>query len=415
MNPTVDNRAARGDKAGLHAFIVGVSEYPYLPPAGTPVEQQKWPDFGMRRLTAGASSAFAVFEWLVANQDLLHVKLATCRLLLAPTPAEAARLVMPPGAGAYGPADHATFGRAANAWRDDASTRNGNVTFFYFAGHGVQRGEEHHYDQVLLLSGFGDPDTPILKEGVELDELTRGMTISAERMKVARNQLYFIDACRSTPDGFAEFNLIKADSFFRTVPKSVVDSRNCILFYATVPGSAAYSGPAQTYFSGALLQALKGGAGVDDKWKDANGDPLWCVTANSLIEALNYYKEEIYTRTGISLSFQTSGLGPTLIIAHLKDPPQVDIVVEIVAPPPFAGIKLSVSADETEVKVFEQPLEPHPRPETLPAGLYQIAATVHPPQGVPTHRDLRKSLAAKPPGTKWYLKLPTAPTPSPPS
>ena len=76
MSLLIDNRAALGANPGVHAFIIGVSRYPFLTGGTTPV-----PDpWGLDQLTSSASSAHKVFEWLKGAR--LTVPLATCRVLL---------------------------------------------------------------------------------------------------------------------------------------------------------------------------------------------------------------------------------------------------------------------------------------------------------------------------------------------
>src|SRR5262245_19377199 len=69
----------------LHAFIVGVSNYPNLP---VRVERLEPPHLGMLRLNAAAMTAYRLAKWLVDRRDHLTVPLASCRVLLSATAAE---------------------------------------------------------------------------------------------------------------------------------------------------------------------------------------------------------------------------------------------------------------------------------------------------------------------------------------
>ena len=139
MSLLFDARAALTGQPGMHALVVGVSAYPHLAGGADPVADP----WGMGQLTSTASSAHMIFEWLKAAQ--LSVPLATCRLLLSPSPGEAAL------SGVAEPATVDNLLREADAWRRDASTNRDNATLFYFAGHGIQRTKE---DAVLCLQDF---------------------------------------------------------------------------------------------------------------------------------------------------------------------------------------------------------------------------------------------------------------------
>ena len=142
MSLVVDNRNALGDQPGLHALIVGVSQYPSLEGGATPVADP----WGMGQLTSTASTAHMIAEWL--KGALLPVPLATIRLLLSPAASEGHL------AGIADPATLDNVIAEADAWRTDASSNRDSRTFFYFAGHGIQRNKE---DAVFCLAGFRRP------------------------------------------------------------------------------------------------------------------------------------------------------------------------------------------------------------------------------------------------------------------
>src|SRR5690606_6608844 len=87
------------------------------------------------------------------------------------------------------------FRAAADAWRADARAHRGGATFFYFAGHGVQRTRD---DAVLLLEGFGAPG-PALQHAAATRNLLDGMAPAPSQQEIARTQFYFVDARRNRP------------------------------------------------------------------------------------------------------------------------------------------------------------------------------------------------------------------------
>src|SRR5690349_4760734 len=124
----VDERARLKGQPGLHAFIVGISAYPYLPKGEEPDVPAA--AFGLRQLSSAALTAVKMVRWLRDRRDHLAAPLATCRVLLAPQPAEAANgKDVCDGAGE---ATFAAFSAAAKEWRADAASHRDNVTFFYF-------------------------------------------------------------------------------------------------------------------------------------------------------------------------------------------------------------------------------------------------------------------------------------------
>src|SRR5271166_2447434 len=86
-DPVVDRRASLAGTAAMHAFIVGVSAYPELPPGGQPQTEHS---HGLEQLSSTALAAYRVYEWLVDPGTKLPVPLATVRLLLCPSAEEIA-------------------------------------------------------------------------------------------------------------------------------------------------------------------------------------------------------------------------------------------------------------------------------------------------------------------------------------
>src|ERR1043165_1192293 len=66
----------------LHAFIVGVGDYPHLiGGTGHPAVS----NFGLKRLTTTILTAKKIANWLLVNQSSLAVPLGSIELLLSPT------------------------------------------------------------------------------------------------------------------------------------------------------------------------------------------------------------------------------------------------------------------------------------------------------------------------------------------
>src|SRR4051794_30773250 len=152
MTVLLDRREQLGSQPSLHAFLVGVSNYRFLPKKEFQLEQHH---LGMLRLNATSLAAFRVADWLVSHQDHLTLPLSTCRLLVSPTEGERRYIKSKTNQKLTG-ATLTHFNEYVQRWRNDALTNPKNMTLFYFAGHGVQRRSQDH---VMLLQDFAaDPD-----------------------------------------------------------------------------------------------------------------------------------------------------------------------------------------------------------------------------------------------------------------
>lgn len=353
---------------GVHALIVGVSEYPYL--ASNDAEPLPH-HFGLRKLTSAAPTAFRIYEWLASCVGRLSVPLASCRLLLSPSAAE---LEETPGMATD--AERATlvnFRRAAEAWREDAKKHRDNLMLFYFAGHGLQRTRGDH---VLLLDEFGESPARRLEHGIESSALVEGMAPIPERADIARTQLYFFDACRTASSEVARYDKLSAGYLWDVegVGPDVGyrDDRLAPVFFTCEPGSRAYAIPGQeTVFGKALLQCLKGGAGVFDAV-----ERRWSVTTGSISRALEKHLERINTHYGVSQMFRVSNLGPDSVIHHLDAPPTVPVDITFGPPEarPYTQLRMSDAEDE-EVLTLGAPV-PAVHHELLSAGHYLVETVV---------------------------------------
>jgi hypothetical protein len=365
MTLAFDARDQLGNEPGLHAFVAGISAYRHLPGgSGEPAPD----NFEMEQLTAAARSAFRVHEWLLERQAHLPVPLATIRLLLAPSQSELAM-------GASAGATLSDLRREAKAWRADASTDPAAVTFFYFAGHGVQRTKG---DAVLLLEDFGDGEGGILDKAVNTKNINNGMAPSPNFPHIARTQLYFVDACRSMHKRFQQYEQLATSNVW-DVELAGVDNRRAPTYFATVPGAPAYARPGgQTLFSEALLDCLNGAAAEPE---DVQGKDRWRVTHHTLAEKLSKQVAELAHDEEAEQWVTSDGLGGDTAIHYLDDPPSVELELELdpLDALAYAQIAILDDAGAPAGRPLPKPL-PHPFSTSLPAGIYTIKAAIEPPQ-----------------------------------
>jgi Caspase domain len=347
------------NQPGLHALIIGVSAYPHLE-GGTDTPA---PDtYGMGQLTVAASTAMELYEWLQANSAKLSVPLATCRLLLAPSPGEPAA----PDGTLEPTLDEVRA--ATKAWREDAATGPDERTLFYFAGHGVQRSKD---DGVAMLADFGDGEGGALTKSFSIKNVFEGMAPTTERPDIARTQLYFIDACRAEPNDFARFSKLDPSDLW-DVEHTTRDDRRAPIVFAAAPGTNAYGVPGgQTLFGQALLTCLSGGAG--EEVENEAGDPEWRISSGSLLRALADCTEQLAADYGTTQDCEPAGrLGKLYDTIHvqLDETPDVELFVEVVP---------ATASQDTSVEVLDLaqrgdalpcPLSPHPYRRPFKAGFY---------------------------------------------
>ena len=129
MGLVVNNNVAG---AGVHALIVGVSDYLNLPDAGDhDPSDETW---NLNKLSSPALSAFKIFEFLTTVG--LRLPLKTVRLLLSPSPARVA-------------------GRA-QARQCDANPRQPGCVYYHGGSVAQGRFEQCGGHDVLLLRGPWD-------------------------------------------------------------------------------------------------------------------------------------------------------------------------------------------------------------------------------------------------------------------
>ena len=352
MALVLDNRAAVAGP-GVHALIIGVSDYLNLPDQGEPPNPATW---SLNKLSSPALSAFKVFDFIRTNP--LRLPLKTVRLLLSPSDAE---LRIEPRLGAATPtrASRAALQTFALQWRDDASKNPDEMTLFYFAGHGTQRGPE---DSVLMLEDFLSPG-PSLACCFEIRNIKGGMAPSPTFPNIAMTQFYFVDACMDRNEKLRTLVNPTVPEVF-DVELNVVDRRAAPLLYSTVDGAIALGRNGKpSHFAEALMLALERAAEEPD---EVTGE--WAVTAPSIKNALDYY----YLKNQLGTLVTPGSLVGSPVIRNLPGPPDVDISVEV-APDDLTAPRSVVVLDEDDNIV--QGCIPDSRTKfdlTVKAGFYRV-------------------------------------------
>jgi hypothetical protein len=226
----------------MHALVAGVGAYQHLRDGSKP--SPDWPAAELDQLASPPVSAEAVGRWLLRNQAVDPVKpLGSLEMVLSP----GVRLVTGQGGGARVDVDvkSATlenFKESFDRWYQRCDASQGNVAFFYFAGHGIQTDT-----LTLLLEDAGDQRLRFFDKAFDFDGLYDGMAWCR-----AGVQCYFVDACRSRPEE-KKWQKVKPSQMISAEFKPVY--RDAPKIFSTVEGQAAYGSGECTEFTKALLDA----------------------------------------------------------------------------------------------------------------------------------------------------------------
>jgi hypothetical protein len=386
----VDNRTTLAGEPALHALIIGVSEYPHLIGGSAPVADH----WHMGQLTSTASTAAMIADWLQHPTTKLPRPLGTLRLLLSPSATEGHL------AGLAAPATLANVIAEAVDWRRDASAHRDGHTFFYFAGHGIQRTKE---DAVFCLHDFRQPPFGALHNTIDLATLHGGMSPAPGRDDIARTQFYFVDACRVQPKEEQNFAPRNTSAVFDR-DLAGQDDRRSPVFYSSISNTAANAVPGrQTLFSMALLECLQG-AGADSLGEDEGGNDIWGVSVNSLDRAMKLKIDELNREHQADQTYTQGGQFTDAPLCILPAPPLVDVELSI---DPVAarlvGALLIKNSDNSTSLQQPPPVTPHPFKRQLPAGLYsiEVSFTQQPPPFA-TFMRLKKAQA---PRVSWKVTV----------
>lgn len=394
--------ALQDGRPGTHAFIVGVSNYKFLPGSNDPTNPAT---FDLRKLTSPATSAYTFYKWLASEATRLARPLATCHLLLAPSDVErAAQPEMAP----YSGATVGAFIREIRQWRRLCSENRGAQAIFYFCGHGVQSNDR---DAVLLLEDFGDPNAAPENGCVRFGNIFEGMAphmIAGQDdfSDIAREQIYFVDACRENPALLAGLRTFQGTTVFSSALPGE-DNRNAPIFFSTTPGDKAYGQSGNvSVFTAALLDALQ--KACDGQDVDDTGAVIWPVR----IQFLHKVVKHLLTRSGAQSQRigNLQGLVGDATLHFLSQAPQIDAEVDIGPADVVQDALIEIDALPSGPCVWTtsaQPRPTYPYKLNMPFGFYRIRAR---------HRDFSsfetvKFLTADESGSRLTVRMKRLPVP----
>jgi len=290
----------------LHAYIVGVGDYPFLR-AG--VANAANTNFGLQQLTTTVLTGVRIAQWFETEYTHPTVKLGSIELLLS-APQEVTRKdeqksVVPIEAATMENVRRTFKSKEPGNWFERCNAHPGNIALFYFAGHGLSA-----VSQYLLLSDFADPGAGALWDNcINFDGMVQGM-----RSNAADTQLFFVDACRETPiDVLIQRNPTGATLCNSTVFDQVASSG---VYYAAAEGLQAYGPPDDvTFFATAVLESLEGAGALQKSGR-------WTVDTFMLGTGLGHVMNALAAETNRPLSCNPNASGKPAAI-HCPTTPKV--------------------------------------------------------------------------------------------
>jgi hypothetical protein len=357
----------QGRNIGIHALIIGVSDYMYLPGDDDPAEGGG--KFGMKKLKTPAFGAFRFLEWLkqADRQGRLARPLVSYEIILAPSPEERT------SRGLSECEDDATTGHVIERiqnWRERVASDLNNLAVFYFSGHGIQRDRD---DAVLMLRDFAEPRAPILSKSISFFEVFNGMAPSVDYPKMAETQFYFVDACRNLPERIKNFAKLRTQPVFDCYLNGP-DKRCAPVFFATINDSKAFAEAGKgSYFNRALMLALECGA---ENSKEVGGRKWWPVTVSTLTTAIT----NEFAKFDTDQNFVPAGRARDCEFCFLDKAPPVDLTIQVDPEQQRRLCKIIV----TQIGVVDSPFrweQPDPAPRhpyviKAPTGIHQLTAVV---------------------------------------
>ena len=373
----LDRRTQLAGKGAMHAILIGVSDYSYLPPADDP------PGDGLAALKKLSSSSITVAAVARKLQQLdtearLARPLGTIRLLHSPASEE---LAAEPDLATIGgvPALRSEIAKALRAWRADVATAKDAQAFFYFCGHGIRRTLE---ESILLAADFLE-DEPKLFNSFRLSNIRNGMVPSPKFPDIGREQFYFIDACREKPDALDTLDTTETPKIFDAELGSY-DDRKAPIFFATTSGGLA-AGPAlkPTYFGSALLWAMDNGS-FDKRPVDGVEGNVWPVTPPSLKVGIETANSLFDSRV------ELTGLVADPVLCFRRDPPRLPIAISL-RPDPLHEPLSTMTINELNTGLTQE-ITPcataGPYSIEVAAGMYQIAVNPASPKYARNRSDI---------------------------
>jgi len=368
---------------GLHALIIGVSDYAFLP-GPNQFPQRGIVTLGLTKVNIPATSAFRVARWLRDNYWHPTTKVKTIRLLLSASPDELQQPDFPDlsAVSAKQPRANTTeVWEALQGWQSDCAGHPDDMAMLYVAGHGIQWGSKD--DAIVLLEDFSK-DQLFLNQAIDIGRTLKGM--SGDTMP--QTQIYFVDACRITPDDYRKYEDAGTPLRLRSTFTGE-DLRSAPIYYAACPQTAAKGHRGKgTYFAEALIDCLNLYArqGPNQNSTLPTVRNYWHVSIASLLTTLQDRITEIARSDKEKQDVMMGGIVRPAVFCASESPPDVTVVVDVnpdsAAQVAFA--ELWSSNRSTRIKERSPCWPRFLKLENVPVGLYLLELTADAPYKSPS-------------------------------
>ncbi|WP_405959873.1 caspase family protein [Streptomyces sp. NBC_00024] len=294
------------DAPAVHALVIGVGGYPFLPGGSRyrPHDGPQWEE--MTQLTSPPRSALAFAHWLVrGGRGRWTVPMGSVDLLLSCPPDDnlASSLEAKPPEPTID-----NIREAFHEWTMRCAQHSGNIALLYFCGHGLQ-GD----GQYLLASDFNRYSRAPFAQAFDFDE-----TRLALQQSGPRTQLYIVDACRNNclerPYGGVA-GLAERDLFQTNRCEHELTVR--------LPAFDRASGDRYevSHLTRALIRSLEGQAATPDELHDG-----WEVRTDGIRRSIGRLLAEETGEGGSLRAVEATGFGNAALY-RLDGPPPAKLTV----------------------------------------------------------------------------------------
>lgn len=370
MNPVFEEQI---DGPATHAIVIGVGAYTHLVGGKGDLFQGHE---NMGQLSSPPYSARAFANWLLKKYRNPKKPLASLDLLLSDT--QGNEFTLPDGeVKQVENANMANVKRNVRRWKARGDQSRDNLVIFYFCGHGIAAGTEI----ALLLKDFGEYEDAPLENAIDF----RGFHLGMKKC-TAREQIYFVDACRmASPTLIESYNYSGDPIIHGSAHKSPFGNCQTPIYYATLAGNAAYGRDGvPTLFTEALLLAMEG-AGSDN----VEGD--WRVYTDMLNRGIGYTLEMV-KGDAVKLDQISPVDDLTNFTLHYLDKKPI-VPVKIGCNPKEANLFAKLSYSDGSKDVVRPHMEESNWDEIIEVGNYKFSAEF---QGGP-FRDKHEQRYVRPP------------------
>ncbi len=357
MPTQVYTRKANGPST--YALVIAVGHYPHLPGGSSRTKFQNHE--GMGQLNSPPESARRFARWLIENYECPSCPLAGVSLLISEKKPAAFsfRKDGKPKTVEVSPATMEKIRAAIFDWRQKGDGNPDNTLLFYFCGHGITAGTEI----ALLAADFGAEPLAPLSGALDFRRFHAAMDECS-----ARQQVYFVDACRVGSELLKNNPNYAGDPVLNwtgTVVNPGGRLRLGPIFYSTLAGAPAYAKPREpSLFTQALLESLAGAGSGDETGE-------WQVKTTRLQESLDFLMREASRDLEMPQAQIASSDSFASLTLNSVAVPEVPVIVRV--DPQKAHEQATLRCEGEAVKE-KRPPKPVPWRLRLPTGRYNFFA-----------------------------------------